>query len=1127
MALLNPMVRDKLVKMQKDGVQFDKDSYQFLWKRVFVGAVFAAELHQPHYWVIDALDECLHGTEFSSLLSKIEEAFPLRIFITSRVNPETKRRPLCENPNLIIEQIPIDSTMKDIKLYIMANIHRLPLDEDDEDGHNDLISTIVKKSNGCFLWVKLVVDQLSHVYSSTGIRKVLAEVPEGMDSLYTRIVEALSQAAVDKPFAKAILSWTVCAGRPLLTEELRWALQLDTNDKIFNIDYAVTSACGQLVYVDNSSRVHMVHQTAREFLLNLDPSNEFSIRLEEGHGRLGAVCLRYLCGPEMKAPLSRRPRLHQQSSKRSAFVDYACTFFYEHIRQTTSADDRLLSQLGAFLDSSEVLSWIEYVAQTGNLSHLIRTGKVLNSYLERRAKYVALLGKEVQRVEAWGIDLLRLVGRFGTNLLSSPSSIFTLIPPFCPAESALHKQFAGTQRGLIVSGLSATSWDDRLSCIIYGRGEQPAALACSDNAFAVGMSKGTVYIYNLMTCQKTCQVQHGEAVKVLEFNASRDWLASGGRQKIKIWDLLTDITVWEFQTTQQTLSLAFLEAENLLLAALRDNQMVWFDLSEGCELRVCPWLDERNGQQFRPSRPPTKTAVSLEMKLLGINYRGRLIIWDLEADSFLGVCGKEESQQYAGQSVTQTSIMDFVFNPSPNLQLLAAAYQDGSLALFDPIEGTTHQVASRVDAQTLASSPDGRTLASGNAFGTIQLFEFETLKVIYRLRSDDVGINKLVFSADSLRFVDIRGPQCNVWGPAILIRNEADEESSDTLSAAPKEVQITEADDLAPITAIACHRSADSIFCGADDGCISVFDSSTGRKLQDLYIQTNSIMITFVALCETNNLLASVDLSGTVMIRKLVRQPNNKWLTEEPILSLQVQQKISQIILSSNPPRLLLSSPTHDALYRLDGFVVGKNEYPSRKVWGYVRHERQPAQLLLVMDERLHILTWDSLSPLTVPDGIALKHNQPENANIKSLSTHNNGRVLSIEYSRSAHHGSLESIALFGISSLEHNTTHLEPLEIPSSLGKRFRHLAGALGDKLVFLDVNGWVCSIDLTNTAATSYCRHFFVPSDWLSSATELIFQLTSKGDFLFVKGDEIAIIRKRLDHADVLPIARVGSW
>ena len=91
----------------------------------------------------------------------------------------------------------------------------------------------------------------------------------------------------------------------------------------------------------------------------------------------------------------------------------------------------------------------------------------------------------------------------------------------------------------------------------------------------------------------------------------------------------------------------------------------------------------------------------------------------------------------------------------------------------------------------------------------------------------------------------------------------------------------------------------------------------------------------------------------------------------------------------------------------------------------------------------------------------------------------------------------------------------------------RLRHIIGTLGTKLVLLEMNGWVCSIDLTNTAPASYCRHFFVPSDWLSNARDLVLQLMAKGRFVFVKGNEIAIIKNRLDHAQVMQTSRVGNW
>ena len=82
---------------------------------------------------------------------------------------------------------------------------------------------------------------------------------------------------------------------------------------------------------------------------------------------------------------------------------------------------------------------------------------------------------------------------------------------------------------MLFSELSIASWDDHLSSIIYGRAEPPTAVACNNNALAVGMSKGTTYTYLLMTCQRTFQIKHEEAVKILEFKSSGGRLASGGQ----------------------------------------------------------------------------------------------------------------------------------------------------------------------------------------------------------------------------------------------------------------------------------------------------------------------------------------------------------------------------------------------------------------------------------------------------------------------------------------------------------------------------------------------------------------------------------------------------------------------
>jgi len=107
-------------------------------------------------------------------------------------------------------------------------------------------------------------------------------------------------------------------------------------------------------------------------------------------------------------------------------------------------------------------------------------------------------------------------------------------------------------------------------------------------------------------------------------------------------------------------------------------------------------------------------------------------------------------------------IRDFAFQPNSESSFLVTLYYDGQLVLFDPCL-LIIKAAVRADAHVLACSPNGHMLATGNDTGTIQIFDFESLTLIYKLIASDYSIRSLAFSGDGLRFVDIRGSQCNVW----------------------------------------------------------------------------------------------------------------------------------------------------------------------------------------------------------------------------------------------------------------------------------------------------------------------------------------------------------------------------
>jgi hypothetical protein len=166
--------------------------------------------------VIDALNECKNDSDLIPLLLKASELSSIRIVITSRNGFESYRQMLPLKTKVISEKISEYDTKQDISLYFEANKDCLP--SVGEDDRQLIVNKILTKSAGCFLWVSLVLQELKQVHTSAEVSHVLEDIPSNMDELYSRILGHMSSAPYGKSLAKAILTWTVSAARPLTTE---------------------------------------------------------------------------------------------------------------------------------------------------------------------------------------------------------------------------------------------------------------------------------------------------------------------------------------------------------------------------------------------------------------------------------------------------------------------------------------------------------------------------------------------------------------------------------------------------------------------------------------------------------------------------------------------------------------------------------------------------------------------------------------------------------------------------------------------------------------------------------------------------------------------------------------------
>ncbi|KAL8912458.1 MAG: hypothetical protein Q9171_002551 [Xanthocarpia ochracea] len=1115
MASTNPRIRSEILAMHDNGVLIDAEDERTLWRSVFLSRIFRTDFHQPYFWVIDALDECADFTCFLPMLAKIDKNIPLRVFMTSRPSPVIQTLLLQEKLLVSTKQVTVESSYHDIRCMLEASTRFLPID--DPVACESLIAKILSKSNGCFLWVALVLKELETTHSEQQIQEVLDSVPSEMDSLYTRILDTMAMIPRNRKLAQAILRWTVCAVRPLRVEELKEAIRLDLDEVVPRLERTVETVCGHLVHIDRNSRVQIIHQTVRAFLTQDGLLSDFAIDRLREHSRLAEVCLQYLCSDELKSSRYRRRGSAARAAKRSVFAEYATVYFAEHVVRSSSSNDNQIATLSSFFHTN-ILSWIEIVAEGGDLFFLTQTAKNLKVYMERRAKYKSPLGQQVHAISSWIQDLIYIVTTFGRPLLTSPPSIHFLIPPVCPRNSIIYRQYHEYPRCLEIVGQCELEWDDRLSCISL-REFQVLAIACRDNRFVIGLSDGRIVLYHTSTCQEAGQLIHGmEAVRFLGFGSANVLLASGGRQAIALWDTTSGNKLWAVDITERLLALGFNEDDTILMATTIANCTLFWSVEDGQELEKFFVSDQTEDESSTYKRPPSHAQLCGELNLLAVCYRQRPInIWDLEDRSFVGQFHKSAADIYPSPL-----LVAMVFNPNPDVNLVAASYQDGDLVIFDPWNQKQHTMV-EANAHILAASSDGATLATGDGSGTVQIFDFETLRLLFRSTVNDFDIRAITFASNNVRFFDIRHDHCNVWEPSAIVRQTAtgdgsSEYCSEAVLGDAETIGAQLLDDSQAITAMVSDGS-DWLLCGKESGSIVLFEAKTGRQMQELYKHAANAAILLLEWNDRAAILASVDRASRIIVRKISSKGSDMRVVEQPLVDQSIGQAIRQVLFHSSGTMLLVSTSSFDQVWKTDGHQLAVRTTSSRQSWQWIDCSSSNQRLLLTVDGQIKWFDWKTLeeSPLSTYSPVSLEDGgYPPVVNMK-ISSH--GSVVCAHFREPPGGQGMARLRLWSAS------TPTAPAQDPISkhitnfdrIAKEVKTVIGFHKLLLLFLDHSGWICSISAERTTKERvYTRHFFIPYGWHCSG-ELIFAITAKGSIVLARKNGIAVFHRGLDFED----------
>lgn len=595
------------------------------------------------------------------------------------------------------------------------------------------------------------------------------------------------------------------------------------------------------------------------------------------------------------------------------------------------------------------------------------------------------------------------------------------------------------------------------------------------------------------------------------------------------------------------MTLAFAEADNLLVVITKNNSITYWDVTHNVP-RDDPidWTREFGGDDPELYfKRPTGAALSIKQNLLAVVYRGEdILLWSLGEDRVYDMYTKESgSRRFERLKVADgsTTVWALAFCTTAEANLLIATYSDGDLVVFDTDSGTPRGSIDGINSQAIACSPDGRALATANSHGIIHLFDLKTLRLIHQLRFDteDIRTKMLAFTSDSLRLLDIRGHQLRVWDPTVLLQYDFEDAHHSPLSY-PSSSRGTGHDPVenAEIASIICLWSTPVVFCGKEDGSLYVYDITEEPRGRQLFTQTYSCAITFLHFDEQSSILTCGDLAGRVTCRRVTRESNMDWISDDPIIDLRNGVAVLQAITSEKHGRILISTTQHDTLW---AFAPENREDYMVRIDGNTKTRWSESPLddeLLVQlgPNTASFFRWKSLERVR---SVSLTSAQGHPLSIDSVIVlHHPRYFVTARRERPDDRGSPTNYHLwdFGdfkdLSMLE-DAPQSEPVDaiMPAldcgALGLKVEKIVGVAKGRIVFLSPDNWICSAKfglegkgLRTTAEESTqfteaaIRHFFIPDEWASLLNRILIGVRRSGEIVFAKRTELAVIRHGLD-------------
>jgi hypothetical protein len=234
------------------------DSPRRTWETLFLDFFEADSAEKDHtslaFIIVDGLDEAKEGERvkflacLSELTRRVSGRRRCRIQVAVFARPDVRadsgfdKIGSYHSGRIIVTP---DRNSKDIGAFVkqrlgevrvLKELRKNKLKKSYESLARSIHSTVLKRSEGMFLWARLVFDQMQELSSPEAVTKSLDQAPNGLDDMLHHVFKRFdSEEQMQQSYLRDLLTWVLWSYRPLRVSEIYVLLRLTAGQRCVSL----------------------------------------------------------------------------------------------------------------------------------------------------------------------------------------------------------------------------------------------------------------------------------------------------------------------------------------------------------------------------------------------------------------------------------------------------------------------------------------------------------------------------------------------------------------------------------------------------------------------------------------------------------------------------------------------------------------------------------------------------------------------------------------------------------------------------------------------------------------------------------------------------------------------------